>query len=263
MTTNIQNITTNSPATFNFKSAALNAYSRQIADIGATMATKNIEIAKILGKIMTEEAYKEDGFQSVQDYAEQTFGIKKSSAYQLANVGRRFYNSDDATAKHVAAMIPPANLAELKNMTNEDIEKEIKAGNIPPETTQKQLRDVAAKYKDVKEATVVKTYDGAIKFVIGTSVTIKPFNNWSLDDILDQTAKANGFSREAFKSYGPDMKVAVSAAGDVFLVSYSKHVTPKQEHAKAAKNGKVKTFTAEEVERMIAEAIAKQAEQAK
>ena len=263
MTTNIQNITTNSPATFNFKSAALNAYSRQIADIGATMASKNIEIAKILGKIMTEEAYKEDGFQSVQDYAEQTFGIKKSSAYQLANVGRRFYNSDDATAKHVAAMIPPANLAELKNMTNEDIEKEIKAGNITPETTQKQLRDVAAKYKDVKEATVVKTYDGAIKFVIGTSVTIKPFNNWSLDDILDQTSKANGFSREAFKSYGPDMKVAVSAAGDVFLVSYSKHVTPKQEHAKAAKNGKVKTFTAEEVERMIAEAIAKQAEQAK
>ena len=256
MTTNLQNITTNSPATFNFKSAALNAYSRQIAEIGATMASKNIEIAKILGKIMTEEAYKEDGFQSVQDYAEQTFGIKKSSAYQLANVGRRFYNTEDPTAKHVAAMIPPANLAELKNMTNDEIQAEIDAGNITPETTQKQLREIAAKHKDVKPATVVKTYDGAIKFVIGTSVTIKPFNNWSLDDILDQTARANGFSREAFKSYGPDMKIAVSAAGDVFLVSYSRHVTPKQAHDKAAKNGKVKTFTAEEVEAMIAERIA-------
>jgi hypothetical protein len=53
------------------------------------------------------------------------------------------------------------------------------------------------------------------------------------------------------------MKIAVSAAGDVFLVSYSRHVTPKQAHDKTAKNGKVKTFTAEEVEAMIAERLAK------
>lgn len=263
MEANIQNITTNSPATFNFKSASLNAYSRQIAEIGAEMASKNIQIAKILGKIMTEEAYKEDGFTSVQEYAEKTFGIKKSSAYQLANVGKRFYNSDSETARKVADMLPPANLAELKNMTDEDIDKEVKAGNITPETTQKQLRDIASKHKEAKTATVEKTFDGTIKFVVGTSVTVKPFTNWVLDTILDQTAKNNGFDREAFKSYGPNMKVAVSSAGDIFLVSYDKHVTAKQAHDKAAKNGKVATFTQADVDRMIAEALARQSKDKK
>lgn len=258
METNIQNITTNAPATFNFKSSALNAYSRQIAEIGAEMASKNIQIAKILGKIWTEEAYKEDGFTSVQEYAEKTFGIKKASAYQLANVGKRFYNSDNETARKVADMLPPANLAELKNMTYEDISKEVEAGNITPETTQKQLREIASKHKEAKPATIEKTYDGTIKFVVGTSVTVKPFTNWILDTILEQTAKNNGFDKEAFKSYGPNMKVAVSANGDMFLVSYEKHVTPKQDHDKASKNGKVVKFTQAEVNRMIAEALAKQ-----
>ena len=258
MEANIQNITTNSPATFNFKSAALNAYSRQIAEIGAEMASKNIQIAKILGKIMTEEAYKEDGFTSVQEYAEKVFGIKKASAYQLANVGKRFYNSDSETARKVAEMLPPANLAELKSMSDEDIDKEVKAGNITPETTQKQLREIASKHKEAKPATVEKTFDGSIKFVVGTSVTVKPFTNWILDTILDQTAKNNGFDKEAFKSYGPNMKIAVSATGDIFLVSYEKHVTAKQAHDKAAKNGKVAKFTQADVDRMIAEALARQ-----
>lgn len=258
METNIQNITTHSPATFSFKSAALNAYSRQIADIGAEMASKNIQIAKILGKIMTEEAYKEDGFTSVQEYAEKTFGIKKASAYQLANVGKRFYNSDSETARKVAEMLPPANLAELKNMTDEDIAKEVEMGAITPDTTQKQLREIASKHREAKPATVEKTFDGTIKFVVGTSVTVKPFTNWVLDTILEQTAKTNGFDREAFKSYGPNMKIAVSATGDMFLVSFEKHVTPKQAHDKVAKNGKVATFTQADVDRMIAEALARQ-----
>lgn len=258
METNIQNITTHAPATFNFKSPSLNAYSRQIAEIGAEMASKNIQIAKILGKIWTEEAYKEDGFTSVQEYAEKTFGIKKASAYQLANVGKRFYNSESETARKVADMLPPANLAELKNMSDEDIAKEVEAGNITPDTTQKQLREIASKHKEVKSATVEKTYDGTIKFVVGTSVTVKPFSNWVLDTILEQTAKANGFDRDAFKSYGPNMKVAVSAFGDIFLVTYEKHITAKQAHDKSAKNGKVAKFTQADVDRMIAEALAKQ-----
>ena len=258
MEANIQNITTHAPATFNFKSAALNAYSRQIAEIGAEMASKNIQIAKILGKIMTEEAYKEDGFTSVQEYAEKVFGIKKASAYQLANVGKRFYNSDSETARKVADMLPPANLAELKNMSDEDIDKEVKAGNITPETTQKQLRNIASKHKEVKTATVVKTYDGSVKSVVGMTVKTKPFTNRALDDILMDVSSEYGFFPEAFKPYGPNMKVAVSSAGDIFLVSYEKHVTAKQAHDKAAKNGKVATFTQADVDRMIAEALARQ-----
>lgn len=258
MEANIQNITTHAPATFNFKSAALNAYSRQIAEIGAEMASKNIQIAKILGKIMTEEAYKEDGFTSVQEYAEKVFGIKKSSAYQLANVGKRFYNSDSEAARKVAEMLPPANLAELKNMSDEDIAKEVESGAITPYTTQKKLREIASKHKEAKPATVEKTYDGSVKAVVGMTVKTKPFTNRVLDDILLETAGEYGFFPEAFKPYGPNMKVAVSSTGDIFLVSYEKHVTAKQAHDNAAKNGKVAKFTQADVDRMIAEALARQ-----
>lgn len=256
METNIQNITTHSPATFNFKSKALNAYSRQIAEIGAEMASKNIQIAKILGKIWTEEVYKEDGFTSVQEYAEKTFGIKKASAYQLANVGKRFYNSDSETARKVADMLPPANLSELKNMTDDDIEKEVEAGNITPDTTQKQLRDIASKYKEAKPATLEKTFDGFYKAVVGENVTVVNFNDRILESVVGEVAGIMNVQATDFKAFGPNCK-AVVAFTNMAFIQYTKHETQKQAHDKAAKNGKVKTFTQEDVDRMIADAIAK------
>ena len=83
---------------FSFKNADLNKFSESIAKIAIDSVSRNIELAKIFGRILDTECYKEDGFSSVADFAEKTFGIKRASAYQLANVGRRFFNSDFCNA---------------------------------------------------------------------------------------------------------------------------------------------------------------------
>lgn len=166
--TTLQNVTIQTPATFKFKSASLNAYSRQIADIGRDMASKNFELSKILGKVKTEKAYEEDGFKSVSDYAEQTFGIKKSSAYQLATVGERFLNATTPTAKKVAGMLTPSNMAELVKMEDKDIEKAISDGKISAASTQKELRAVADAGKEAK-VTVEKPYKVSVTAVTSSN----------------------------------------------------------------------------------------------
>ena len=146
----ITNATVHAPASFTFKNKRLNEVSMKIAKLGDDMAKKNMELAKLLGTVKRDELFKDDGFKSVAEYADTTFGIQKSLAYQLAKVGERFYLSESATAKTVAAMLPPSNLAELVNMNDEDIQKAVDAKEITPTTTQKTLRSVAAGVKHTK-----------------------------------------------------------------------------------------------------------------
>lgn len=247
-------VTVKDMGTFSFKSAKLAAYSRQIANLGSEIASKNIEISKILGHVLTEKCYEEDGFKSVADYAEQVFGIKKQSAYQMANVGAKFYNADSETAKKVSAILPPSNLAELVNMTEEDIEKEITTGNISEASTQKELREVAKAYKEPKKATVEPLYQGSIKFVIGSTVTVRPFERFTIDTILQNVARDHGFEVSDFKPHGKDRKVAVTESGDMFMVTYEKYVEVKKED----KPKQSKKFTVEELMAMLAEAQAEQ-----
>lgn len=247
-------VTVKDMGTFSFKSAKLAAYSRQIASLGSEIASKNIEIAKILGHVLTEKCYEEDGFKSVADYAEQVFGIKKQSAYQMANVGAKFYNSDSETAKKVAAILPPSNLAELVNMTEEDIEKEVTSGNISENSTQKELREVAKAHKEPKKATVEPLYQGTIKFVVGSTVTVRQFERFTIDTILQNVARDHGFEVSYFKPHGKDKKVAVTDSGDMFMVTYEKYVAPKKED----KPKQSKKFTVEELMAMLAEAQAEQ-----
>ena len=247
-------VTVKDMGTFTFKSAKLADYSRKIASLGSEIATKNIEIAKVLGHVLTEKCYEEDGFKSVADYAEQVFGIKKQSAYQMANVGAKFYNAESETAKKVSELLPPSNLAEIVNMTDEDIAKEIDSGNISETSTQKELREVAKGYKEPKKATVEPLYQGSIKFVVGSTVTVRPFERFTLDTILSNVARDNGFEISDFKSHDKDKKVAVTESGDVFVVTYEKYVAPKADE----KPKKSHKFTVDELMAMLAEAKAEQ-----
>lgn len=148
----LANVTINKDmTTFSFKNKKLNEISAKIAKAGADMSSKNKEIAKLLGTVKKDKLYTDDGFKSVSEYAEKTFGIAKSLAYQLANVGERFYLVDSETAKKAAALLPPSNLAEIAGMTDEDIQKEMDKGSIKSTSTQKELRETAKKAKEAAE----------------------------------------------------------------------------------------------------------------
>lgn len=149
---------------FSFKNADLNKFSENIAKIAIDSVSRNIELAKIFGRILETECYKEDGFSSVADFAEKTFGIKKASAYQLANVGRRFFNSDSETAGKVVNLLggKTGNLAELVNMTDEQLEDAIASEKLSADSTQKDLREVANSVKPAKVITEKKARLSAI-----------------------------------------------------------------------------------------------------
>lgn len=183
---------------FNFKNAELNKFSENIAKIAIDSVSRNIELAKIFGRILETECYKEDGFSSVADFAEKTFGIKKASAYQLANVGRRFFNSDSETASKVVNLLngKTGNLAELVNMTDEQLEDAIKDKKISADSVQKDLREVANSVKPAKVITEKKARLSAVISHMEENGKIEVISSGSV--IVDniEILKAIGFSED-------------------------------------------------------------------
>ena len=180
----IQNVFTGKALITSFKNAELAKATKELEAInlkGAKLfnSTKeqvnalNIEKAKVYGRILDTACYKEDGFKSLQEYAEKVFGDKKASAYSLATVGNRFLNKElpEAIKPTIKAIVDNGvfNASELASMTNEQIEEAIKAEKLSVNGTQKQFRELATSVKPVKvinekycsfNATVVNMVDG-------------------------------------------------------------------------------------------------------
>lgn len=188
----LQNVTINTPAIFNFHSKLLNDYSSQIATIGATMASSNRQIAVILAKVaeLSKDSFEQDGFKGVGDYAEKTFGIAKAMTSQLVKVGKRFYIAPTDTAKAVAEMFTPSNLAEVADMTDEELNAKIADGKISKGKTQKELREVAKAVKDSREdsnakpAKVQTAYDFRVHIVVDDEpLPVMFFANETIDTL--------------------------------------------------------------------------------
>lgn len=156
-------ITTVSLSNVEFKNPVLAKATKRIMAIYTDAAkyaeTKNREIAKILGDVAKQKAYLEDGFLSVAEYANETFGIQKNNAYKLANAGK-VYNSAEAPA--ALKEMSPSKLAEIASLPRETVAKGIESGEISQNKTQKELREFASSKKEEKKA---KTESKVKKFV--------------------------------------------------------------------------------------------------
>lgn len=160
---------------FHFKNPSLQKASQEIASRGKEInrLTHEIEvqagdIGKSLAWIKQNEAYKDDGFKSLAEYAEKTFDIKESLCYQLARAGERFLLADSPTAVQVSAMLTTSNMAELTGLTDAEIQAGIDAGKVTGETTQADLRRFA---KEVKAAREVKPKVAATYYGFGDIAT--------------------------------------------------------------------------------------------
>ena len=251
----LQNATVKAPASFTFKNKKLNEVSMKIAKLGEDMAKKNIELAKLLGEVKKGELYKDDGFKSVAEYADTTFGIAKSLAYQLAKVGERFYLAEGETAKTVAAMLPPSNLAELVNMKDEDIQKAIDAKEITPNTTQKTLRSVAAGVKHTKPKVLEDfSVDAEIihKGVIDRKHWDKTQLPVALADIAENVTLGEYIEKQFIREgkydgvYHRGVKVIMCEGGELVKLTYGIVEKPKAE-------GKKPKFTKAQLLKMLEE----------
>ena len=252
----ITNATVKAPASFTFKNKKLNEISIRIAKIGDDMGKKNMELAKLLGTVKRDELFKDDGFKSVAEYADSTFGIQKSLAYQLAKVGERFYLSENATAKTVSGMLPPSNLAELVNMKDEDIQKAIDAKEITPSTTQKTLRSVAAGVKHNKPK-VLDDYTVDAQIIRAGTVDTLHLDKATLPDAVEEIAKRvklgeyieKQFIREGKYdgAYHKGVKVILCEDGELVRLTYGIVSKPKKADDKKPK------FTRAQLLKMLAE----------
>lgn len=233
----LTNATVKAPASFTFKNKKLNDISLRIAKIGDDMGKKNMELAKLLGTVKRDKLFEEDGFKSVAEYADKTFGIQKALAYQLAKVGERFYLSDSATAKTVAAMLPPSNLAELVNMKDEDIQKAMDDKEITPTTTQKTLRSVAAGVKHPKPR-ILQDYTIDAEIIRNGTVDMVHWDKTQLPVAVEEIAEKvklgeyidKQFIREGKYegNYHKGVKVILCEGGELVKLTYGIVVKPKK-----------------------------------
>lgn len=117
-----------------FKSKALNT-----ATAGLAKAFQNIENGRkdacaILARVEKTKAYKDDGFESLAQYAE-TIGLEKSLAHKMENAGRLLI-SENADIKAFADKTDFSKLAILSSADETKVTEAIKSGELTPETTQ-------------------------------------------------------------------------------------------------------------------------------
>lgn len=150
-TATVENITTDiapagvSTLSFNFKDERLTKAAIAIKTLQAKDVENRVELAKVLGTVLSTECYKKDGFKSVGDFADEVFGIKSALAYKLAQVGKRFYNSSNPYARKAAQLQSPLNLAELVSLDDKQLKEVVESGDI--KGTQSDLRTTAKRYK--------------------------------------------------------------------------------------------------------------------
>lgn len=280
----IQNVFTGKALITSFKNAELAKATKELEAInlkGAKLfnTTKeqvnalNIEKAKVYGRILDTACYKEDGFKSLQEYAEKVFGDKKASAYSLATVGNRFLNKDlpEAIKPVIKAIVDNGvfNASELASMTNEQIEDAIKSEKLSVNGTQKQFRELATSVKPAKvineklcsfNAVVVNMVDGKAENIDGNKL---PLDNTDIlktigfDGSVDKIVKLFNITQVVHKEGKEDTEKTIGYTAIAYTIdgNYTARLNiyyvekPKAEKPKADKAPKL---DAEEVKAFLA-----------
>lgn len=155
-------LTINAPATF--KNPKLETITNRICAIysGAMQYAidKNTEICKLLGQVKTERLYIEDGYKSVEEYAQAVLGIGRSSAYSKATYGALLNDKD---APPALKAIPQSNFSAIASIPMETLKEDLESGALKSDMTQAQLKEYAkSKAKKADKPTLAKTYEAYI-----------------------------------------------------------------------------------------------------
>ena len=252
------------PSKFSFKDAKLNELSckisAQIADMNALVADAreraeriNSALAPLFGEVMVSKCYEKDGFKSVADYAEATFGIGRSMAYLLARVGRDFYNDDNVYTKTARDALTVSRLDAMGNVDRVALAKAIEDGEITPVTSLDDCRAFGASHRKAgkePKAKVVPTFD---LYYMPKAEDAQPFRSGILkDDFIcamidlfsnDRVAIANvvldGDKASAAKHF-----VAYTPEGNCDMFEYRPHITPKAKNKKSGDKFDFKAYLA-------------------
>ena len=139
---------------------------------------RQFDIAAILADVDARKLYVDDGFSSTQEYAHSTFGMQKSLAYSLIEVGRNYtrpiISANGKTIGHCSNLLPPADqskqdaplidfttgqLSRISSLGRETIRSLIESGELTPQMTYKQLDALVKAHKPPKEVIEPETVE--------------------------------------------------------------------------------------------------------
>lgn len=131
---------------------------------------RQYDIASILAEIEYRKLYEQDGFGSAVEYANTTFGIQKSVAYLLIEVGSKYtrpiLNDKGKCVGHCSNLLPPANpdkqdaplidfttgqLSRITSLGRETILQLVNSGELSPTMTYKEINALVKAHKPPKE----------------------------------------------------------------------------------------------------------------
>ena len=136
--------------TTNFKCEELNTATKLVAEKLTESATNTLHIAGIMARVKKGKLY-EDDFKSFGEYAEKTFGFKKSKASQLAKIGEKFVSiNDDFSYKGltVNGNFTYAQLLELRDEDADSVNLMIEKSEISEDTSAKKIRELENSKKE-------------------------------------------------------------------------------------------------------------------
>lgn len=161
---------------------------------------RQYDIAAILADVDARKLYVDDGFASTQEYAHTTFGMQKSLAYALIDVGRNYtrpiISTNGKTIGHCSNLLPPADqskqdaplvdfttgqLSRISSLGRETIRSLIESGELTPQMTYKQLDALVKAHKpsnDVLEPETVEETTEEIESVETPATGLKRDSKW-------------------------------------------------------------------------------------
>ena len=148
---------------------------------------RQFDIAAILADVDARKLYSDDGFSSTQEYAHTTFGMQKSLAYALIDVGRNYtrpiISANGKTIGHCSNLLPPADqskqdaplvdfttgqLSRISSLGRDVIRGLIESGELTPQMTYKQLDALVKAHKPPKDVIEAETVEETTETVEAT-----------------------------------------------------------------------------------------------
>ena len=127
----------------NYTNEELNKATREVIKYGKSIRNNLFAIAHIIAEVDASECYKDDGFNNVTEWAEKSFGFKKSNTYDLLKIGKEYTRARLSAKGNVVGYesnLLPENAGE--DFTTTQIGKMLSAG-----------RDVVVELVDNEEIT--------------------------------------------------------------------------------------------------------------
>lgn len=152
-----------------FMNSQLEKVTQTILKTGASIQSGRYAISALLAKVESEKLYADDGFKNAIEYANATFGIEKSLAYNLVKMGANFtrpiLNDKGRVTGYCSNLLPPADpatqnaplvdftptqITRFMTLGRDKVIQLIEEGSLSPRMTIKEILEVVKANKPPK-----------------------------------------------------------------------------------------------------------------